>query len=127
MKRLLTILTLCLPLVLSAEDLEYKMDIGGGLGLSHYWGDASTGTSVMGAVTSRRNFNPHMSLKMSIAVGGVKGNTEGWYFPENAYEAGDAGGARLKEYSFSRTVLDFGEWAEELQPRPESISPWASE
>ena len=107
-KHLLMILSLLMPLTLAAEELEYKMDIGGGLGLSHYWGDASTGTSVMGGATCRRIFNPHMALKMSLEVGGVKGSTEGWYFPENAYEAGAAGGAQLKDYSFSRAVLDIG-------------------
>lgn len=108
MRHLLMILTLCMPLTLAAEDMEYKMDIGGGVGLSHYWGDANTGTSFMGAVTCRRIFNPHLALKMSLAVGGVKGDTQGWYIPTDAYTAGTEGGQKLMEYSFSRTVMDFG-------------------
>lgn len=92
----------------SAEDLEYKMDIGGGIGLSHYWGDANTKTSFMGAATCRYVFNPRMALKMNLAMGGVKGDTKGEYIPENAWSTEPEGGNRLPEFAFSRTVMDIG-------------------
>ena len=108
MKRILTIISFSLPLLLQAEELEYKMDIGGGVGLSHYWGDANTGTSAMGAVTCRYIFNPHMAVRMGIEAGGVTGNTEGIYIPADAGTSGREGGARLQDFSFSRAVMDIG-------------------
>lgn len=109
MRRLITIMCLLFSIQnLSAEDLEYKMDIGGGLGLSHYFGDANTGTSFMGAFTCRRNFNPRMALKMNLAIGGVKGDTKGMYIPTDPYSQTPEGGVPMKEFSFARTVMDAG-------------------
>ena len=70
----------------AGDELEYKMDIGGSLGLCYYLGDANStplrGSSVMAAINLRRNFNPRMALKTSLSFGRFSGTTEGYYFPE---------------------------------------------
>ena len=67
------------------EILEYRWDIGGGLGLCYYLGDVNrtpfSGSSVMTAFTLRRNFNPRMSLKANLAYARYSGTSKGYYLP----------------------------------------------
>lgn len=89
------------------EVLEYRWDIGGGLGLCYYLGDVNStpfsGSSIMTAFTARRNFNPRMSLKMNLAYGRYGGNSEGYYLPE-------APGSTTQgmDVEFGGNVVDFG-------------------
>ncbi len=67
---------------LSAQELlEYRWDVGGGLGMCYYLGDVNStpfsGGSVMGAFTLRRNFNPRMALKLNLAYGRYGGSWKG--------------------------------------------------
>ncbi|MBO5706178.1 MAG: hypothetical protein J6S05_04165 [Bacteroidaceae bacterium] len=71
---------------MAQEILEYRWDIGGGLGLCYYLGDVNStpfsGSSIMTAFTVRRNFNPRMSLKLNLAYGRYAGTSKGFYLPE---------------------------------------------
>lgn len=89
--------------ILHAQDLEYKMEIGGMLGGSFYLGDANyTGmfkdVSAMGGVAFRYNFNPRMALKANLAAAGISGTTKDseYKIPGNP------------DIDFSRTLYDLG-------------------
>ncbi|MCR5334144.1 MAG: DUF6089 family protein [Bacteroidaceae bacterium] len=91
----------------AGDELEYKMDIGGSLGLCYYLGDANStplrGSSVMAAINLRRNFNPRMALKTSLSFGRFSGTTEGYYFPE-----GPGSTAQRTDVQFKGNVIDLG-------------------
>ena len=88
----------------AGDDLEYKWDVGGSLGLCYYLGDANStplrGSSVMAAVNFRRNFNPRMALKTSLSFGRYSGKG---FVPE---EHGVA--SPLIEVDFKGNVVDLG-------------------
>ena len=92
------------------EEVEYKMDMGAGLGGCFYLGDANgvpfSNLSMMGAITARRIFNPRMALKANIAFGHIHGATDG-FIPTDAYSKTPEGGLPTK-VNFSRNVLDVG-------------------
>ena len=95
----------CLFLCLTAkaeEEVEYKMDLGAGLGGCFYMGDANgvpfANLSAMGAITARRIFNARMALKGNLAFG---------FMPTDAYSMTPEGGVPTK-VDFSRNVLDLG-------------------
>lgn len=92
----------------TAQDvLEYRWDIGGGLGLCYYLGDVSStpfaGSSVMTAFTLRRNFNPRMSLKANLAYGRYGGTSRGYYLPEASGSTQQA-----MDVTFGGNVVDLG-------------------
>lgn len=93
---------LCLTSSLRAEDLEYKMEIGGMVGGSYYLGDANflglfKEMNMMGGIVARYNLNPRMSIKGNLAVAGISGTTTG-----SEYRIpGD-------DIEFSRTLYDLG-------------------
>lgn len=94
-----------------AEDqLEYKMDIGGGLGLCFYMGDANgtpfKGSSVMTSFDLRRNFNPRMALRFGLSYGRFTGNTSGRYFPVSTPTEGTT--EQMPLYGFAGNVVDLG-------------------
>lgn len=93
---------LCLTTPLRAEELEYKMEIGGMVGGSYYLGDANFSklfkeTNIMGGVIARYNFNPRMAIKGNLSVAGISGTTAGseYKIPGDNIE-------------FSRTLYDLG-------------------
>ena len=92
------------------EEVEYKMDMGAGLGGCFYMGDANgvpfANLSAMGAITARRILNPRMAVKANIAFGHIHGETDG-FIPTNAYIEAAEGGIPTK-VNFSRNVLDVG-------------------
>lgn len=103
----------CLLLSLAShaeEEVEYKMDLGAGLGGCFYMGDANgspfANLSAMGAFTARRIFNPRMALKANLAFGHIHGTTEG-FVPTDAYSKTPEGGMPA-QVDFSRNVLDLG-------------------
>lgn len=89
------------------ELLEYRWDIGGGTGLCYYLGDVNStpfsGSSLMVALTARRNFNPRMALKMNLAYGHYSGNSTGYFLPQQPGSA-----AQAADVSFKGNVVDFG-------------------
>lgn len=93
------------------NDVEYRMEIGGGLGASFYLGDVNKRpfwhSSAMGAVVWRRVFNPRMVLKADLGFGHLGGNTGQRFIPVDAHTAGPEGG-EATTLKFSRNVFDLG-------------------
>ena len=93
---------------LSAQELlEYRWDVGGGLGMCYYLGDVNStpfsGGSVMGGFTLRRNFNPRMALKLNLAYGRYGGTSKGYFLPE-----GPSLPDRADDIAFKGNVVDIG-------------------
>jgi len=102
---------LCCTLAVQAEDLEYKMEVGGGGGLCFYLGDANSTPfahlSGMGSAIVRRVLNPRMVVKGNLAFGHVQGDSQGYYIPQNATSPAPEGGTPVM-VKFSRNVIDLG-------------------
>lgn len=88
MRHALVIITLLLSVFTARaqEDPEYRMEIGGGIGLVAYQGDFNgslmKNMQAMGSVLARYRFNPRMGLAMNIGYGRLKGASDGtqtWY------------------------------------------------
>ena len=89
MRRLLVILavTLCAASELHAQDdTEYRMEVGGGLGLAAYEGDFNgsllKGMQPMGALSAKYRLNPRMAWAANLGLGRLKGSSadvKTWY------------------------------------------------
>ena len=97
------ILPLLLSCIVSAQELEYKMELGALAGGSSYMGDANFSAplkdiSMAGGVLARYNLNPRMVVKGNLALGKIKGNTQEFNnkFPESGHA------------SFNRLIFDLG-------------------
>ena len=94
------------------ELLDYQQEIGGGLGVSCYWGDAGGGLfknpGFLGTVLWRRNLNPRMTVKTNIGFGRISGNTKGIFIPEDPLSETPEGGVAVQPVHFGRTLLDLG-------------------
>ncbi len=96
------ILLLSSVCAVSAQELEYKMELGAMVGGCFYMGDANTiplkNLSLAGGVLARYNFNPRMVVKGDLAVGRIQGTTEGLNnkFPGDEYR------------TFNRNVYELG-------------------
>lgn len=95
-------LLLMMPCVVSAQELEYKMELGAIAGGSFYMGDANFSAPLkngvmVGGILARYNLNPRMVVKGDLAVGKLQGSTEG---NKNQFPGGNT--------TFSRTVLELG-------------------
>lgn len=80
MKQLLAII-LCAASItnLHAQELEYKMELGGMLGAAFYLGDANysalyKNTNPAASLMARYNINPRMALKFDLAMTKISGN-----------------------------------------------------
>lgn len=63
----------------TAQEMEYKMELGGAAGGGFYLGDANystfyKNTKIAGGLIGRYNLNPRMSLKGMLTYGNVSGN-----------------------------------------------------
>lgn len=103
------ILTMILSLAqfanVSAQELEYKYEVGPMLGASFYLGDANYSslykhTNIGGGGFLRYNINPRMALKFDLLYGGISGNAL-----ELANKYPDAEG---QEWKFNKSVIDLG-------------------
>ncbi len=93
---------LCPAVMLRAEELEYRYELGGMLGGSFYLGDANytalfKNMNIMGSALWRYNLNPRMAIKTNLAVARIEGSTADG---ENRFPGGDT--------DFSRTLYDLG-------------------
>jgi hypothetical protein len=88
MKRLLALVWMfsALLTVNAQDDPEYKMEVGGGLGLVSYQGDFNSsltkGMQPMAALVAKYRYNPRMALGASISYGKIKGSSKDvqtWY------------------------------------------------
>ena len=102
---LLTLLLMILPLSALAQDEdEYRMEIGGGLGLVSYQGDfngsITKNMQPAWSLVLRRVFNPYMAMKCDLMFGKLKGNSTNvttWYPEYNE-----------QPYEFSSSLFDLG-------------------
>ncbi|MBQ0073401.1 MAG: outer membrane beta-barrel protein [Prevotella sp.] len=99
------ILMLLLAITITAsaqDDVEYRMEIGAGVGMTTYHGDFSSAlfkkSQPAGAVIFRRVINPYTAVRISGMYTGIKGSTEGksTYYPDLAENG----------YSFSNPLAD---------------------
>jgi hypothetical protein len=80
-------LFILLPFSVSAQDEpEYRLDIGGGVGVVSYLGDLNENLlkdlQPMGALIGRLKMNPRMALSLQIGYGKLKGDSKDvktWY------------------------------------------------
>ncbi len=75
------VLVLCGMVGAGAQELEYKMELGGMAGGSFYMGDANysslyKNTGIAAGVMGRYNINPRQALKFNIACGKISGNAK---------------------------------------------------
>ena len=89
--------------VVSGQELEYKMELGIMTGGCSYMGDANytaplKDIALAGGVLARYNLNPRMTIKGDLAIGRIKGSTEGLdnKFPGNGHS------------TFKRNVYELG-------------------
>ncbi len=91
----------------AAAQTDYRFDIGGGLGMSGYLGDANTSSLLSSPGWDAELFlryiaNPRLALKTNLYVGGLRGNSANMtnVLPDNA------------TYKFSTTFYEIGEMGE---------------
>ena len=93
------------------ELLEYQQEVGGGIGLTSYIGDASGSPfSNPGLAVSaiwRRNLNARMVVKANLGMGHISGDTKGTFLPTDPNSQTIEGGLPT-EVSFSRNLMDIG-------------------
>lgn len=104
-KILLSILCVMAFNGMSAQDLEYKYELGGMLGGGFYLGDANysalyKNTNLAGALYGRYNINPRMALKVDLAYSGISGNALDL---ANKYPD-----IKDQEWKFNKSVIDLG-------------------
>lgn len=73
------LMAMLLTIGLSAQELEYAMELGAMAGPSFYMGDANLNgfyknVTMAGGLMGRYNINPRMALKFDLAYGVVKGD-----------------------------------------------------
>lgn len=100
------LLTLFLPSLSHAQE-DYRFDIGGGIGMTGYLGDANDANLYRNPswdleVLFRYIANPRWGFKTNFYTGGLRGNTEQM---ANVLPAGE-------NFKFSTTFYELGEMAE---------------
>ena len=100
----LLIIAIVMPGVSRAQgDVEYLMEVGGGLGLVSYEGDYSDsplqGQQPMLSAVLRRMINPYHGFRFGLSYGKLKGSSKDvkTYYP----------GTQEKPYEFSNPLVDF--------------------
>ncbi len=103
-KRVLSVyLFLCLPIsIMGQTDPEYRMELGGGIGLVSYQGDFNgnifKNQQPMFSLLAKYKFDPRQALALNISYGTLKGSSkyEKTYYPN------------ITTYDFKNNVLDVG-------------------
>ena len=94
------------------ELLQYQQEIGAGIGLSSYIGDAGGGflahPGAMGTILWRYNINQRMVLKANLGMGHISGSTGGQYVPADALSETPEGGTPALAMRFGRNIMDLG-------------------
>lgn len=101
---LVALASLSAPVCASAQDVEsYKFDIGAGLGMSSYLGDANSSSlfkhmGFAGNIEGRYLFNERFALRAQLTYANISGNTADF---ENQFPDG-------QQYSFKANLYDLG-------------------
>jgi hypothetical protein len=114
MKRAFAILVIMISVALSAQAQDYKFDVGGGVGMSGYLGDANKGNmwskpgySVGGVF--RYVINSRMAVKANLLTASISGDSAG---EENVYPGGQTFNFKSQLYDlgaqFEFNFLNFG-------------------
>lgn len=106
MKKYLMMIALLLGIqaLHAQDDVEYRMEFGGGGGLVSYQGDFNgkpfKNLQPIGSVVARYIFNPYMDLKMNASYGKLKGasNDVTTYYPD----------FQGTPYEFNHSLVDVG-------------------
>lgn len=123
MRRLVFIFTLTIICVFAKaqDDVEYRWEIGGGVGLMTYTGDFNSAilkgenSAFALSLMARRVFNPYSHLRMAFSYGTIKGKSgevgksgkgTDTFYPD--YNTGAYSEADRPEYTFSNPVFDLG-------------------
>lgn len=110
---LLLLLFSC-SLAMAQDDPEYRMEIGGGVGMVTYEGDfngsilSGENMSPTAMILLRRVINPYSALRFSLGYGKIKGKAKSvqTFYPDlNTQNYNES--AR-EDYSFSNSLIDFG-------------------
>ena len=108
-RRVLTALAVCLLATTAAQaqtEPEYRMEIGGGVGLVSYQGDFNGNLfkelQPMFTVMAKYRFDPRQALALNVSYGTLKGSSkyEKSYMPDIT--------PTNTEYNFKNNVLDVG-------------------
>lgn len=116
LRNLLFLVLLALPFsdMKAQDDPEYRMEVGGSIGIMTYQGDfnrsilSGENTAPSASLILRRVINPYSALKFSVDYGQLKGgskNLETAYPDFNTHQYAES--AR-KDYEFSNMLLNFG-------------------
>lgn len=109
---LLAVLTTFTAAAQDGDVLEYQQEIGGGVGLSSYVGDAGGGflssPGLAAMAIWRRNLNQRMVVKTNLAMGHISGDTKDVFIPVDPLSQTAEGGTRTASIHFSRNVVDVG-------------------
>jgi opacity protein-like surface antigen len=105
MRRLLFFILFIITVTASSaqDDMEYKMEIGGGVGMMAYEGDFNNSITKdmqpSASVILRRVISPYMDLRANISYGKVKGSSKDatTYFPDQ----------QSTPVEFNNTLMDF--------------------
>ena len=105
MREALILLMMLLPVAANAQgDVEYRMEVGAGLGLVAYEGDFNGNVlknqQPMASVLLRRIINPYHGFRLAASIGTLKGSSkdeESWY-PDTQTETVD----------FNNSLIDAG-------------------
>ncbi len=99
---LLLLLSIATAQAMAQGDVEYRAEIGGGVGLMTYEGDYNGNLfhspQPMGTILVRRLFNPYTGIRFGIGAGKLKGSSKDTdtYYP----------GTDITPYEFNSTVID---------------------
>jgi len=99
---LFLLLSIAATPVVAQGNVEYRAEIGGGLGLMNYEGDYNgkllKSPQPMATVLVRRLFNPYTGFRFAIGAGKLKGTSKDveTYYP----------GTDITPYEFNSTVVD---------------------
>ena len=106
MKRVLVVLTVLLTTAVGANaqtDPEYRLEVGGGVGVVSYLGDFNNNLfknmMPMFSALAKYRMNPRMAVAMNISYGQIKGESRqaDTYYP-----------ADVQDYSFKNGLVDVG-------------------
>ena len=115
MKKLLagfTFLLISSMPVIAQDDPEYRMEIGGGVGLMTYEGDfngsilSASNTAPTASIILRRVVNPYMAFRFDLGYGKIKGSSKDaqTFYPD--YNTGIYSESAREDYAFSNTMID---------------------
>lgn len=108
--RSLVFCLLCLALLYSQkifaqqEELQYRLELGAGLGLGKNFTDVKDNIGLAGALIARFPLNPRMAVKTQFTYDTMKGNTSGLkeFYPADV----NAAGTNRLDYSVSSGIYD---------------------